>query len=72
MPSDIKTIENIRGWFWFCIKMAFYLMIFAIIIFLLLSFNLVPSFVIKFLRDTKDKYAIIRVLYYFLYTLIQS
>ena len=63
------STENLKGWFWTIINIFFYVMIFAVLIFILISLNLVPNFILRFLRDAKDNYVIVRILYYFLYSL---
>lgn len=63
------STENLGGRFWTIISIFFYLMVFTIIIFLLISFNLVPNFILRFLRNAKEDYIIVKILYHFLYAL---
>ena len=47
----------------------FWTILIGIILVLLIKFNLVPHFILRFLRDLKGKWKIVKIIYYFIYAL---
>jgi len=47
----------------------FWTILIGIIFVLLIKFNLVPHFILRFLRDLKTKWKVIEIIYYFIYAL---
>ena len=63
------STQNLKDWFWTLIKIFYYLILFVLVVIITIRFNLIPSFILTFLRDARDNYLIVRLLYYFLYSM---
>ena len=63
------STQILKDWFWTLIKIFYYLILFVLVVIITIRFNLIPSFILTFLRDARDNYLIVRLLYYFLYSM---
>ena len=58
------STQKLKDWFWTLIKIFYYLILFVLVVIIIIRFNLIPSFILTFLRDARDNYLIVRLLYY--------